>query len=510
MTLTPYTNLTAYYGDIHNHCGLSYGRGTLDEALHNARMQLDFASVTVHGYWPDVPRDDARLDYLVDYHDQGFARAEANWPGYLDAIDAADQPGSFVTLPSFEWHSMAYGDHCIYFRDSAAAEIFAARDIDDLRARLRGLRARGHETMLLPHHVGYLQGYRGINWATFSPEFSPVVEIFSFHGLSEYSDAPLPYLHSMGPRDERSTIQYALAQGHVFGFIASTDDHSAHPGTYGYGRVGVWADDLSRESIWAAINARRTYALTGDRIALEFALNEQPMGSVLVATPERWLEVAVAGGDSLDYVEIIHNNRVIHRESVFPTDPDWSQPVRVILEVGWGEEKSHTDWDVDLHVREGRLLAVEPRLRGHEVGPPKFDDEACAFSAWERPDDQHVRLTTRTWPNPSVRSAGTQILCLTLAGEPSTRISGTINSNAVDLTLADIATGARVGYTRGFVSPAYTFHRVVPRAECQTRVGLLHRGAPTQRDWYYARVRQRNGQWAWSSPVWVEAAGSSR
>ena len=25
-------------------------------------------------------------------------------------------------------------------------------------------------------------------------------------------------------------------------------------------------------------------------------------------------------------------------------------------------------------------------------------------------------------------------------------------------------------------------------------------------DYYYARVRQRDGQWAWTSPIWVEKA----
>ena len=44
-------------------------------------------------------------------------------------------------------------------------------------------------TMVLPHHIGYRQGYRGINWAAFTPEFSPLVEIMSMHGASESADA---------------------------------------------------------------------------------------------------------------------------------------------------------------------------------------------------------------------------------------------------------------------------------------------------------------------------------
>ena len=37
---------SAYYGDIHNHCGISYGHGTIEDAYENAKLQLDFVSVT--------------------------------------------------------------------------------------------------------------------------------------------------------------------------------------------------------------------------------------------------------------------------------------------------------------------------------------------------------------------------------------------------------------------------------------------------------------------------------
>jgi hypothetical protein len=68
--------------------------------------------------------------------------------------------------------------------------------------------------------------------------------------------------------------------------------------------------------------------------------------------------------------------------------------------------------------------------------------------------------------------------------------------------------GARTVYLGGFVSPAFCFHKVAPVGEYRRRCALLHRCAPDQphrRDWYYVRVRERNNQWAWSSPIWVEA-----
>ena len=57
----------------------------------------------------------------------------------------------------------------------------------------------------------------------------------------------------------------------------------------------------------------------------------------------------------------------------------------------------------------------------------------------------------------------------------------------------------------GFLSPAFYFHRAIPQAEYQATVQFTHECNSEQSDWYMVRVRQKNGHWAWSSPIWVEA-----
>ena len=500
MPSPAYTGLQVYYGDIHNHCNLSYGKGRLDEALYNARSQLDFASVTLHGHWDDMPRGDPRLDYLVDYHRRGFKRARAAWSDYLQATDAANQDGRFVTFPSFEWHSMRYGDHCIYFRDAALPEIFHVAHIEELRARLR---QHGQPSFLLPHHIGYKQGFRGINWAAFTPEFSPVVEIMSFHGAAEHSEAAPEYLHAMGPRDYRSTAQYALAAGHVFGFIGSSDHHSAHPGSYGYGQVAVWAAELSRRAVWDALAQRRCYAITGDRIALDFALNGAPMGAVLPYQRAREIAVAVEAAAAIDYIEVLRNNRVLQRESVLPAPPAVDSPLKIRLELGWGEAEELTDWLVDLRVENGALLGIEPHLRGHDITIPIIDDVTpCVLSHLEYNGGNQLRLRTQTPRNATVRSAATQAVTLHVSGKAAA-IQGRINGIEIKLPVSDLLPGARVYYTGGFVSPCFVFQRAVPATEYRHQFALRDAAADAGRSWYYVRVRLRNGQWAWSSPIWL-------
>ena len=501
--MTPYAPFQLFYGDMHSHCGLSYGRGSLDDALHNARLQLDFASVTLHGHWDDMPRGDPRLDYLVDYHGRGFLRAGAAWPTYLEAIDAANQDGEFVTFPSFEWHSMRYGDHCVYFRNIATPEICHAAHLEALRERLR---RHPHPSLLIPHHIGYRQGFRGINWEAYSGELSPVVEVMSFHGAALTDESHPPYLHAMGPVDGRSAAHAGLARGHVFGFIGGSDDHSAHPGHYGYGIAGVWAKALTRDSIWDAIRQRRVYALTGDRIDLRFSLNGMPMGAVLPYSSEREIEVSVEAAATIDSIDILRNGRVIRREAVLPQPFAGTGPCKLRIEMGWGELESLTDWDVELRLENGALLGVEPHLRGKDIAMPDLeDDESCL---WSRLDyaGERVHLRTRTPKNATVRSGAMQGITLTLDALHNTRLHATINGERLSLPLADLGRGARVCYTSGFVSPALVFHRLTPPANYARRLRFAHESGGAGRDWYYVRVRQRNGQCAWSSPIWVEGA----
>ncbi len=502
MTIHGYEGLNAYFGDIHNHCAVGYGHGSLEDAFTNAQLQLDFACVTPHAVWPDMPQGDARLSDVVAYHQMGFERTARLWSHVQDVVEAAHQDGRFVSLLGFEWHSLHYGDHNVYYK-GARGEIIQAADLEDMRQHLRRLAAQGVQTFLIPHHIGYKRGYRGINWATFTPEFSPVVEIFSMHGASESDSAPYPYLHTMGPRDFQSTFQYGLSLGHVVGAIGSTDHHSGHPGSYGHGRLGVWASELTHDGIWNAIAQRRTVALTGDNIRLMMAINGQSIGSVLPPTPERHIEIEVMGGDAIDTIELVYNNQVIERWHPLPA-VRFDQPVKVYLELGWGERDQIVDWDVSLEVINGNLLAVEPRFRGRSiVAPEATEDDSHTFSQWELRDNNRVHFRTRTWGNPTNVTANTQGLCLEVEGSMSSRIEALFNSRPIEVCLADLLQGSHAGYLGDFLTPAYCFHRAIPHNEYVQRVSTVHRVSTDQRYWYYVRVGQKNGQWAWSSPIWV-------
>lgn len=500
MSSDPYAGLQAYVGDIHNHCGISYGHGTIEDAFGNARNQLDFASVTGHGHWHDIP-DDLPAD---DYHRDGFARLARMWPHVQEVTESFHDPGRFVTFLSFEWHSRTHGDYCVYFNGSRG-EILRADGLEALRAEMRRLTEAGYQVMAIPHHIGYARGRRGLNWDDFTPEFSPVVEMVSMHGCGENDEAPLPYLHVMGPRDAGSMLIEGYRRGARFGVIGSSDHHSAHPGSHGHGRAVVWADELSRRGVWDAMQARRTYAITGDRIELRFSVDGAPMGSQLPVTARRELAVDVRGGGALDFVDIVKDGERVHRWTPARLDRAVAFEGIVPVSVGWGLRSVAVDWDVELEVIGGRLDSVEPRFRGDEVLDPRRSESGThRVTDWARTGESGVRFTTVTNGNPTTTTDGTQGMALRVTGDDRTRIAGRVNDEGVDLSLGELRAGGRVGNISGSLRGAYRLGRAVERAESDARFTWEDEGAdPTATSSYYVRVRQANDQWAWSSPVWV-------
>jgi hypothetical protein len=90
-----------------------------------------------------------------------------------------------------------------------------------------------------------------------------------------------------------------------------------------------------------------------------------------------------------------------------------------------------------------------------------------------------------------------------IEGDSQTRLIVSGNGLEFVQPIVDLCKGARSYHIGGFVSPALSLHRAVPETETSYRFGFLHHKCSNRRDWYTVRVRQRNDQWAWSSPIWV-------
>jgi hypothetical protein len=192
----------------------------------------------------------------------------------------------------------AWGDWCSGSR-------FATGRQRTLAETLREIGRAGVPFLVVPHCGG-----RIANLDFYDSAAMPVFEIHSCH--RSYEDVALE----------------ALRRGLPFGFIGGSDDHRGLLGdsvpaarerffSTHCGLAGVYARDLTRESLWEAIRARRVYATNGCRMALVFRAGPALMGGDLRAKAgdEVRLEFDVVLDGLLDRAELVEGGETVARFS---------------------------------------------------------------------------------------------------------------------------------------------------------------------------------------------------
>ena len=511
-------DLKLLWGDFHTHL-TDFERG--DEILADARENIDFCAVLCYPFiWEQ--KKGLRVESVRNRPEY----AEW-WERLRDLCRRHHAPGDFVTFLGYEWHGnrTRYGDHnVIYFDEDNPLD--DAWTLDELYANLRQTRA-----FALPHHTGYFPTRRGKDWSVWDEQLSPVMEICSIHGSSEGCLAPVDMVSnaSMGPRASGGTFQDALARGHRIGVIAS-NDYIGLQGRWGIGRAAVWAEACTREAIWEAILARRTYGVTGDRIELDFRINGQPMGSLLQAAGTVDAEAVVVGSHAIDRIELLHNNRVVathnHASAIGAAPAPGRFKLR--LEAGWGPadrygfEAKDIPWDLRLDVAGGKVTGVERCFN-------RFGQRIVSQA------DGHVACHLLTKGRRSQSPGGmTQAVVVEIDGSPATKLRLTVDDVTTDglpreLTVADLLGGhcliplveeseQRVLDTSGLtveemVNPDPIFHnarkvklhQAIPEAAYTASARFDGLELLPGRNAFYVRVSQLNGQLAWSSPIWIDA-----
>jgi len=146
-----------FWGDLHNHNAVGYGKGSLERSIDLARAHLDFFAFTGHASWHDMPKmpGDRHLHWV-----RGFEAHRQHWPKTRQLIRAASTR-DFTALLGYEWHSSQFGDYCLLFAEDQP-DLFLPDHADKLLDF-----AAARKALAIPHHVGYKQGWRGANWNHF-------------------------------------------------------------------------------------------------------------------------------------------------------------------------------------------------------------------------------------------------------------------------------------------------------------------------------------------------------
>ncbi len=493
-------DFNVYWGDIHNHNSIGLARGSLERSFDIARSHLDFFSCTPHSQWHDMPLmgKKGQMKFI-----NGFKVTKERWDDVQRMHAEYNKEGRFVTFPGYEWHSSFYGDYCLIFPyDYPPLKIF-----NDLRPLQKYAREEG--IIIILHHPGNKSGNRGANFNTLDIEVSPILEIYSEWGNAERDDATFQYIrHSHGGVWTRNTLQFALKSGLRLGVISSTDDHFGYPGAYREGLAAVLAPELIRESIFEGLRNKRTYGVTGDRISLGFSLNGHIMGSSIPFSKQREINIEVSGWDEIENVEILKNNEVIHRD--YPIDrkissSSWNKPVLLRIQFGWGPWASLDlarvcDWEFKIEVSGGIINDIQPCFQS---GP--YEEERRNL-IYERTKTS-CKVKSYTSRRQAFAEDDTNAVVLNLSGNTETRVSMSIEKPTkmqASKLLKELVEVNEVFWTGSYPSESVRMHRVVFSEHFNTEFTITDKEQTGNVDWYYVRVKQINGQLAWSSPIWIE------
>lgn len=328
-----------YFGDLHRHTNISRCMPTIDGCLDDAHryainaVQYDFLGITDH------TRD-------VDPY---------SWWRTQKTNDWFNIPGRYVPIHAYERSNQtAGGGHRNVFFLKRGAPINPSdhwfsgtgrpeptnRDPD--KTLYPWLKERG-DSLTAAHTPVGANGSKKGTWTYNDPQVEPVAEIFQ--GFRRDYERPGPGVA------EQASLWYALNKGHRLGFIASSDHMSTHMSF-----ACVWAESKTREAIFEALKARRTYAAT-DRIGLAYQIGDALMGEETQLRPgeDATLKIKVSGTAEIKEIQIVRSGEVIltapkpsptedHRVNLDFTDsntPDGSSYyyVRVTQEDGaiaWG------------------------------------------------------------------------------------------------------------------------------------------------------------------------------
>ena len=97
-----------------------------------------------------------------------------------------------------------------------------------------------------------------------------------------------------------------LQRGTKFGFIGSSDTHRAVPGLGG-ALTGIYAKELTPESLFDAYRNRRLIATQGFAIFVDFRVADCFVGAECVCNQPPAIQIRLAAPDTIDYIQVIRD-----------------------------------------------------------------------------------------------------------------------------------------------------------------------------------------------------------
>jgi len=268
-----------YWADTHCHSVFSPdAEGEVDELIHFARdiAGLDAVCIADNDLYPHK------------------ALTEAEWRIHQAYSEHFTKNGEFVVFPGYEYtyHRKDLDpdfNHRIIIYPKKGGGMFRRQDRESYTDEKLFEQLQGSEAMCYPHHPTY---------KIIDPDRDWNVEICSSWRVC---------------MEEMDFTIKQLKNGEKFGFIGSSDSHRSVPGLGG-ALTGIYAEELTPESLFVAYKNRRIIATQGIFIYVDFRVGGFFIGDegTIDCLPE--IEGHIEAPDKIDFFEIIRDGESIYKK----------------------------------------------------------------------------------------------------------------------------------------------------------------------------------------------------
>lgn len=453
--------------------------------VHSGQTEIGCGSGTVAESYA-FGRDCAGLQFITHQSNDHYVTL-SDWNHVRNVTEDYYEPGVYVPFLGCEWSPFTKdgGDrNVIYNYDETVlrrSDRFFREDVPDPEPDVPTAPEFHDAFRDLDVLVNIHVGGRMTNLDWYEQKIEKLCETHSTHGTVEWF------------------FMDALSRGYKVGLTAGTDGVMGRPGACHPGRrlirnlrnglTGVYAKELTREALWEAFQARRTFATTGERIRLLFQVNDADMGSEIKLDKPPQISFQIDGTKPIERVDLFRGVDIIESWTVSP--PVENSGDEALLRVLWGgtERKGtakhqRVDWTGSLSVGDGTLELVEP------VNFQSYDDQASLKDVGQI-----------DWSNKSAGNAAGLILRIRDTGSGTLQFkSGPASFEVKVAEVLDSNHRVDAGGVGRFVQigPPPVDDGPLQFAMTTTDDESVNGEFP-----YWIRVTQIDQSLAWSSPVYV-------
>lgn len=454
--------------------------------LHSGQTQTGCGSGSLAQSYA-FGRDVSGLQFMTHQANDHYVTLD-DWQHTREVTRQYNESGRFVPILGCEWSALTKdgGDRNVFYFDDEpqlrrSDRFFREADPDptpDARTAPEFHTAFRDLNVLVNLHVGG----RMTNLDWYEPKIERLCETHSTHGTVEWF------------------FMDALARGYRVGLTAGTDGVMGRPGADHPGRrlirnlrnglTAVYARELTREALWEALQQRRCYATTGERIRLWFEVDGELMGSELQTANSPTIRFCVDGTQPIERVDLFRGVEVIQSWTVSPPVVSPGNE-SVELRILWGgtERKGtarlqRVDWDGSLTLSSHTVELIE------SINFQSTEDRATATSPTQ------IDWTSQTAGN----AAG---ILIRVRSNDSTELTFATGPATFTVKLADVRSDTH----RVDAGGVNRFIQIGPPPNASGAQSFEQEFVDTEpfdgEFPYWIRVTQIDQSLAWSSPVYV-------